>query len=124
MSSESVELANADRLRVAFAGGHGQIALLAQRRLAVEGHQPLGMIRNAEQADDLRAVGAEPIVFDLENQTAAELAELIAGVDALVFAAGAGPDSGPARKMTVDRDGAVLLADAAELAGIRRYVVI
>ena len=80
--------------------------------------------RNPEHADDLRAVGADPLVFDLENQTAAELAELIKGADALVFAAGAGPDSGPARKMTVDRDGAILLADAAELAGVRRYVVI
>ncbi|HEY5981395.1 MAG TPA: SDR family oxidoreductase [Microlunatus sp.] len=111
-------------LRVVFAGGHGQIALLAQRRLAAEGHRPSGLIRTPEHADDLRAVGAEPVIFDLEHQTAAELAELIAGVDALVFAAGAGPNSGPARKMTVDRDGAILLADAAELAGIRRYVVI
>ena len=120
----TVELADNDRLRVVFAGGHGQIALLAQRRLAAEGHQPVGLIRNSDHAEELRAIGAEPIVFDLENQTAAELAEIVAGADALVFAAGAGPGSGSARKMTVDRDGAILLADAAELAGIRRYVVI
>lgn len=121
MSSESADRAP---LKIVMAGGHGQIALLAQRRFAAEGHRPVGLIRNPEHADDLRAVGAEPLVFDLENQTAAELAELIKGADALVFAAGAGPDSGPARKMTVDRDGAILLADAAELAGVRRYVVI
>jgi len=120
----TVELADNDRLRVVFAGGHGQIALLAQRRLAAEGHQPVGLIRNSDHAEELRAIGAEPIVFDLENQTAAELAEIVAGADALVFAAGAGPGSGSARKMSVDRDGAILLADAAELAGIRRYVVI
>lgn len=121
---ETAELADGDRLRVVFAGGHGQIALLAQRRLSAEGHRPVGLIRNPEHAEELRAIGAEPVVFDLENQTAAELAEIISGADALVFAAGAGPASGPARKMTVDRDGAILLADAAELAGIRRYVVI
>jgi uncharacterized protein YbjT (DUF2867 family) len=109
---------------VVFAGGHGQIALLAQRRLVAEGHRPVGLIRNPAYAAELEALGAEPLVFDLENQTAAELAELVAGSDALVFAAGAGPGSGPARKMTVDRNGAILLADAAELAGIRRYVVI
>ncbi|HEY5785213.1 MAG TPA: SDR family oxidoreductase [Microlunatus sp.] len=130
MSSETTETlatgqSAADRrLRVVFAGGHGQIALLAQSRLAAEGHQPIGLIRTPEYADELRALGAEPVIFDLENQTAAELAELIEGADALVFAAGAGPNSGPARKMTVDRDGAILLADAAELAGVRRYVVI
>ena len=54
------------------------------------------------------------------SETAAALAAQIAGADAVVFAAGAGPGSGPARKMTVDRDGALLAADAAELAGIRR----
>ena len=130
MSSETSEalapaaVTDAGARTVVFAGGHGQIALLAQRRLAAEGHQPVGLIRKPEHADDLRAVGAEPMVFDLENQTAAELAELVKGADALVFAAGAGPSSGPARKMTVDRDGAILLADAAELAGVRRYVVI
>jgi uncharacterized protein YbjT (DUF2867 family) len=130
MSSENSEAqpapatSDAASLRVVFAGGHGQIALLAQRRLAAEGHRPVGLVRKPEYAEDLRAVGAEAVVFDLENQTAAELAELVAGADALVFAAGAGPSSGPARKMTVDRDGAILLADAAELAGIRRYVVI
>ena len=114
------------QLTVVFAGGHGQIALLAQRRLAAEGQRPVGLIRNPDHAEDLRAVGAEPVVFDLERQTAAELAEILQeqGADALVFAAGAGPGSGTARKMTVDRDGAILLADAAELAGIGRYVVI
>ncbi|HEU5486440.1 MAG TPA: SDR family oxidoreductase [Microlunatus sp.] len=123
-AAEVAELADAARLRVVVAGGHGQIALLAQRRLAAEGHRPIGLIRNPDHAADLRAVGAEPVVFDLETQTAAELAELVAGADALVFAAGAGPGSGPGRKMTVDRDGAILLADAADLAGIRRYVVV
>ena len=122
--AEVAELANDNRRTVVFAGGHGQIALLAQRRLAAEGHRPVGLVRNPDHADDLRAVGAEPVIFDLEHQTAAELAEIVAGADALVFAAGAGPGSGSARKMTVDRDGAILLADAAGLAGIRRYVVV
>ena len=114
------------RLTVVFAGGHGQIALLAQHRLGAEGHRPIGLIRNADHADELRPAGGDPVVFDLERQTASELAEILQaqGADALVFAAGAGPGSGTARKMTVDRDGAILLADAAELAGIGRYVVI
>lgn len=123
MSSEP-DHGHGPRLVVVFAGGHGQIARLAQRRLADAGHRAIGLIRNRGQADGLRACGAEPVVFDLENQTATELAGIVKGADALVFAAGAGPGSGPARKLTVDRDGAILLADAAELAGIRRYVVI
>jgi uncharacterized protein YbjT (DUF2867 family) len=46
------------------------------------------------------------------------------GADAVVFAAGAGPGSGAARKETVDRDAAILLADAAEAAGVERYVMV
>ena len=111
MSSQSLVGRCGDRpRRVVFAGGHGQIALLAQRRLAAEGHRPVGLIRKPEHADELRAVGAEPVVFDLENQTAAELAELVTGADALVFAAGAGPtadrpedDGGPGRRHPVGR---------------------
>ena len=109
---------------VAIAGGHGKIALQLTRLLSGRGDGVRSLIRNPDHAEDVRASGAEAVVFDLENQTAAELAEIVAGADALVFAAGAGPGSGSARKMTVDRDGAILLADAAELAGIRRYVVI
>ena len=82
MSSEAPEPvadpgSQSSGLRVVLAGGHGQIALLAQRRLAAEGHRPVGLIRRPEHADDLRAVGAEPLVFDLEHQTAAELAEAL-----------------------------------------------
>ena len=111
-------------LTVVIVGGHGQIARLLIRLLAAHGHRGIGVIRRDEQAGDIRADGGEPLLFDLENQTAAALAEQIAGADAVVFAAGAGAGSGPARKMTVDRDGALLAADAAELAGIRRLIVV
>ena len=49
---------------------------------------------------------------------------MVTGADAVVFAAGAGPGSGAARKDTVDRAAAVLLADAAERAGVRRYLLV
>ncbi|MGW4296869.1 NAD(P)H-binding protein, partial [Micromonospora chersina] len=48
----------------------------------------------------------------------------LTGADAVVFAAGAGPGSGAARKDTVDRAAAVLLADAAQRAGVRRYLLV
>lgn len=111
-------------MRIAIAGGHGQIALIIQELLAQAGHQGIGLIRKPEQGGDLEAVGGLPLVVDLEAVDAATLADHLHGVDALVFAAGAGPNSGPERKLTVDRDGAILLADAAELAGIGRYVMI
>ncbi|MFI9333014.1 SDR family oxidoreductase [Kitasatospora sp. NPDC052868] len=111
-------------MRTVIAGGHGQIALRLERLLADRGDRPAGIIRRAEQAADLADAGAEPLLLDLESASAAELARLLVGADAVVFAAGAGPGSSAARKNTVDRDGAVLLADAAELAGVRRYLIV
>ncbi|MGW3494174.1 SDR family oxidoreductase [Streptomyces sp. NPDC001020] len=111
-------------MRIVIAGGHGQIALRLERLLAARGDEVAGIIRHAEQADDLRTAGADPIVCDLESAAAEEVAGHLEGADAAVFAAGAGPGSGAARKHTVDRDAAILFADAAERAGVRRFVVI
>ncbi|KIF76178.1 NAD-dependent dehydratase [Streptomyces sp. 150FB] len=111
-------------MRIVIAGGHGQIALRLERLLAARGHEVAGVIRKPEQADDLRAAGAEPVVLDLESTSVDGVAAVLAGADALVFAAGAGGSSGAERKDTVDRGAAVLFADAAERAGVRRYVVV
>jgi cytosine deaminase len=111
-------------MRTVIAGGHGQIALRLERRLAGRGDSVVGLIRNPAQAEDLRAVGAEPAVLDLESATAEEVAAVLRGADAAVFAAGAGAGSGAERKLTVDRDAAVLLATAAEQAGVRRFLVV
>ncbi|MDQ0930340.1 NAD(P)H-binding protein [Streptomyces turgidiscabies] len=111
-------------MRIVIAGGHGQIALRLERLLAARGDEAAGIIRRPEQGDDLRAAGAEPVVCDLESASVEEVAALLRGADAAVFAAGAGPGSGTARKDTVDRGAAVLFADAAVLAGVRRHVVV
>jgi nucleoside-diphosphate-sugar epimerase len=111
-------------MRTVIAGGHGKIALRLERRLAERGDTVAGLIRDPGQADDLRVVGAEPLVLDLEKATVEEVAALLRGADAVVFAAGAGYGSGASRKNTVDRDAALLLADAAERAGVRRYLIV
>lgn len=111
-------------MRIAIIGGHGQIALQLTRLLSERGNVVQAVIRNPAHAGDVEAVGGQPIVLDLERLDAKELAGALGGADAVVFAAGAGPGSGAERKYTVDRDGSVLLAEAAELAGIRRFVQI
>jgi uncharacterized protein YbjT (DUF2867 family) len=107
---------------ILVAGGHGQIARRLLKLLADQGHTARGLIRNREQAADLEAAGAVPVLGDLENDPTLE--PYVKGADAVVFAAGAGPGSGAARKRTVDLGGAVKLADAAKAAGVRRYVII
>jgi uncharacterized protein YbjT (DUF2867 family) len=111
-------------MRVVIAGGHGKIALLLERLLAERGDQAVGLIRNPAHVGDVQKAGAEAVVCDLEAASAEDVAVLLAGADAVVFAAGAGPGSGAPRKDSVDRGASVLMADAAERAGVRRFVQI
>ncbi|PWJ55336.1 NAD(P)H-binding [Quadrisphaera granulorum] len=108
----------------AIAGAHGQIARRLTRLLVAGGDEVVGLIRNPDHVGDVEADGARAIVLDLESANAEEVADAIQGTDAVVFAAGAGPGSGEVRKDTVDRAAAVLLADAAQAAGVRRYVLV
>ncbi|SIO90508.1 NAD(P)H-binding protein [Nocardiopsis sp. JB363] len=109
-------------MRIVIVGGHGKIALRLARQLADRGDTPVALIRNPDHSQDVTDAGAEPVVIDLEKATVTELTEKIMGADAVVFAAGAGPGSSAARKETVDHKAAVLTADAAALAGVRRLV--
>ena len=111
-------------MRIVIAGGHGKIAQLLERRLADAGHDPVGIVRNEDHVADLEAAGARAVVLDLESTDVDTLAGHLDGADAVVFAAGGGGGSGAERKLTLDRDGAVLLADAAERAGVSRYVMV
>jgi len=109
-------------MRIAIAGGHGKIAQLLTERLPQ--HQVLSLIRNPDHASDVRARGGEPVVCDLETSSAQQIAVHINGCDAVVFAAGAGPGSGAERKLTMDRDGAVKLLEAASAGDVPRYVIV
>ena len=111
-------------MRVAIAGGHGQIALRLATVLSQRGDEAVALIRNPDHADDVRQAGAEPAVVDLEHASEDDVAQAIAGSDAVVFAAGAGPGSGPERKQTMDYGGAVKLIAAAKQAGVSRYVIV
>jgi uncharacterized protein YbjT (DUF2867 family) len=109
-------------VKVAIAGGHGQIALRLLPLLGEHGHEGAGLIRNPEHAEDLRAIGAAPIVCDLEKVE--DIAPAVAGYEAVVFAAGAGPGSGEERKRTMDLGGALKLIAAAKANRIRRYLMV
>lgn len=111
-------------MKIAIAGGHGQIALLLARQLTDAGHDAVSIVRNPAHVPDVEQQGATALVADLEQLDDDELALRLRGVDAVVFAAGAGPNSGAERKLSVDRDAALLLADAAERLGVQRYVMI
>jgi len=107
---------------IVIAGGHGQIALRLAALLSARGDQVCALIRNPDHEADVRATGARPVVADMEALE--DLSDLVEGVNAVVFAAGAGPGSGPERKRTVDLGAAVKLRDAAVAEGVGRYLMV
>ena len=111
-------------MRIVIAGAHGQIARRLGRLLTARGDSVVGIIRNPAHESDVVGDGVDPVVLDLESARLDEVTAAVEGADAVVFAAGAGPGSGASRKDTVDRGAAVLLADAAERAGVRRYLLV
>jgi uncharacterized protein YbjT (DUF2867 family) len=109
---------------IVIAGGHGKIALLTEQLLTEAGHTVRALIRNSAHEVDVEATGGQPVVADLEQLEPKQLATLLQGADAVVFAAGAGPGSGPERKWMVDYGGAAKLIEACTHAGIDRYVMV
>ncbi len=111
-------------MHVVIAGGHGKIGLRLAALLTGRGDLVTSVVRNPDHRGDVETTGASVALVDLESASAATLAVHLDGADAVVFAAGAGPGSDVARKDTVDRAAALLLADAARIAGVRRYLLV
>src|SRR3954447_4417825 len=107
---------------VVVAGGHGQVALRLEGLLSERGDRVRALIRNPDHAGDIENAGAEPVECYMEREN--DLAPFVEGADAVVFAAGAGPGSGPERKRTVDLGAAVKLMEACQDRGVRRYVIV
>jgi uncharacterized protein YbjT (DUF2867 family) len=108
--------------RIAVVGGNGQIARQLHPMLLGAGHQPVALVRRHEQADALGAAGVETRMLDIENHTAERFAAAFEGCEAVVFAAGGGPDGDIERKRSVDLEGSLKSIEGARQAGIRRFV--
>ncbi len=110
--------------RIVIAGGHGKIAQHLIQVLTARGDRAVALIRNPDHRNAVAALGALPEIVDLESASVDEVAKLLEGADGAVFAAGAGASGGAERKDSVDRGASVLLADAAEKSGVKRFVQI
>ena len=109
--------------RILIFGGHGKVALLLEPMLVAQGHTVTAVIRDSAQEAEVAATGAQPLVADIEILDLAQLTNLVAGNDVVVWSAGAGGGS-PTRTYAVDRDAAVRSMDAAAAAGVLRYVMV
>lgn len=108
--------------RIAIVGGHGKVARLLIPILVGRGREVVPLARSEDHLIALARMGASPRRLDIESASVADFAEAFEGCDAVVFAAGGGPDGNIERKRTVDLEGSTKSIAGAKAAGISRFV--
>ncbi|MGE2719235.1 SDR family oxidoreductase [Mycolicibacterium celeriflavum] len=109
--------------RILIVGGHGKVALQLSGILSNRGVEVTSVFRNPDHSEEVMVSGAQPLVADIEALDTEALAEIVRGHDAVVFSAGAGGGN-PTRTYAVDRDAAIRVIDAAEQAGVDRFIMV
>jgi nucleoside-diphosphate-sugar epimerase len=113
-------------MRVVIAGAHGRVARRLARLLCARGDDVIGIVPTPEAEAEVHADGLESVVLDLEHAGVDDLAAYVVDADVVVFAAGSGAEPGGGRgadRYAADRAASVLLADAAEHAAVRPYLL-
>lgn len=103
--------------KVFVAGGSGRVATALIKDLVADGHQVIAGARHPEKIVQL--AGVTPVTLDLHGDVA-KIASLMAGTDAVYFVAG----SRGKNLLQTDAMGAVKTMQAAERAGIERYIML
>ena len=111
-------------MKVLVVGSNGQIGRhLINLLKDCQDHTVRAMVRKPEQAEAFAKIGVETALADLEGSVE-EIAQAAQGCDAIVFTAGSGGHTGADKTLLVDLDGAVKTMEAAEQAGINRYIMV
>ena len=110
-------------MRVVIAGAHGRVGRRLGRLLCARGDSVVGIVPTPEHEAELSSDAADLVVLDLEHVGVDHLAAFVVNADVVVFAAGAEPAGSTPHKDEVDRAAAILLADAAEQAAVRPYLL-
>lgn len=111
-------------MKVLVVGANGQIGKhLVKIIQESDSFTAKAMIRKQSQEVFFEKLGAETVLVDLEDDTAA-ITEAVKGVDAVVFTAGSGPHTGPDKTMLIDLDAAIKTIKATIAADVKRFIMI
>lgn len=106
-------------MKILIAGATGKTGLRLVDELIARGHHPIALVRDTSDTDSL------PDVVELRHGDLTDLpADVCAGCDVVVFAAGSGSSTGPEMTDAVDREGAQRLIDLAAAANVDRFVML
>jgi len=107
-------------MKVLVIGAHGQVGKHIVKKLIDEDHEPVAMLRNTDQIPELEEMGASTVIADLEK----DFNHAYYGVDAVIFAAGSGPNTGADKTIMIDQEGAIKAMKGAEQFGVKRFVML
>ncbi|KKI90272.1 sugar epimerase [Bacillus sp. SA1-12] len=111
-------------MKVFVVGANGQIGNQLAQMIKENGeHTVRAMVRKDEKINMFAENGIEAVKADLEGSVK-EIAKAASGCDAIVFTAGSGGHTGADKTLLIDLDGAVKTMEAAEMAGIKRFIMV
>lgn len=111
-------------LKVLVVGANGQIGKQLVRLLKESSEYSVrAFVRTDKQIEEFEHLGVEAILGNLEGKVG-ELEEAAKGCDAVVFTAGSGGQTGYDKTLLIDLDGAVKMIEAAEKAGVKRFIMV
>lgn len=82
--------------------------------------RPVAMVRKEEQIEHFEKLGIKTVLADLED----DLDKALEDIDRVIFVAGSGSSTGKEKTLSVDRDGAEELIDAAKKKGVKKFVML
>jgi len=107
-------------MKVLVVGANGNTATRVVRRLATSDHDPVAMIRTPAQRAKFDKLGVPTVLADLEYP----IDHALQDCDAIIFAAGSGGKTGKDKTVLVDHIGAIRSMVAAQVCGVRRYIML
>lgn len=108
-------------MNVLVIGAAGITGRLIVRSLAENiQHHVKAMVRKTDQMSEMEALGAKPVLADLEQ----DFSYAMNDVNAVIFAAGSGSSTGPGKTTAIDRNGAIKAVDLASAHGISRFIML
>ena len=107
-------------MKIFVAGAHGNVGQRLVKILAKRGHTVKAMIRDEKQADEIKRLGAEPVVGDLEKDSDFPLE----GTEVVYFCAGSGGGTGEDKTIAVDQQGAIKLVDSAYNHKVSKFIMV
>lgn len=107
-------------MNILVIGANGKVGKQIVKFAAESQMNVFAMIRNEEQVDSIKRLGGIPVLADLEK----DFSYVLDKINVVVFTAGSGSKTGPAKTITVDQDGAIKSIQLAKETGIEQYIMI